>query len=355
MNQVIMWIMAFGVLLGGIDRILGNPRGYGKKFEEGFMLLGPTALSMAGMICLAPVLVSVFEWAVSPFFHLIGVDPAMIGGILAIDMGGYQLACGLADDPGMGQYAGIIIAAIFGCTIVFTIPVGMGIIEKEDKPLFARGILIGLMTMPVAFVAGGMVCKMTILHVLHQTLPILFLSLLLMVGLWKIPDQMVRGFTVFASGIQIVIPIGLMLAAFIYMTGMEILPGMAPMEEAMRVVASIGIVLLGSLPIAELFMRVLHGPLVWMGKKTGMNHVSMAGLLIGLISVLPALSMMKEMDKKGKVVTAAWFVSATSMLAAHLGFTVSEAPDMLSALFAAKLAGAAAAAATALIWDMKKQ
>lgn len=102
-------------------------------------------------------------------------------------------------------------------------------------------------------------------------------------------------------------------------------------------------------------MRVLHGPLVWMGKKTGMNHVSMAGLLIGLISVLPALSMMKEMDKKGKVVTAAWFVSATSMLAAHLGFTVSEAPDMLSALFAAKLAGAAAAAATALIWDMKKQ
>ena len=61
MNQVIMWIMAFGVLLGGIDRILGNPRGYGKKFEEGFMLLGPTALSMAGMICLAPVLVSVFE------------------------------------------------------------------------------------------------------------------------------------------------------------------------------------------------------------------------------------------------------------------------------------------------------
>ena len=36
MNQVILWIMAAGVVLGGIDRIFGSPKGYGKKFEEGF-------------------------------------------------------------------------------------------------------------------------------------------------------------------------------------------------------------------------------------------------------------------------------------------------------------------------------
>ena len=54
-NRIIMIIMALGAVAGGIDRILGNRFGYGKKFEEGFQYLGPTALSMVGIICLAPV------------------------------------------------------------------------------------------------------------------------------------------------------------------------------------------------------------------------------------------------------------------------------------------------------------
>ena len=62
MNQIIMWIMAVGAVLGGVDRIAGNRFGLGKRFEEGFTLLGPTALSMSGIICLTPLL------SVSPSF-----------------------------------------------------------------------------------------------------------------------------------------------------------------------------------------------------------------------------------------------------------------------------------------------
>ena len=35
-NQIIMYIMAGGVVLGGVDRILGNKFGYGDKFENGW-------------------------------------------------------------------------------------------------------------------------------------------------------------------------------------------------------------------------------------------------------------------------------------------------------------------------------
>ena len=35
-SDVIMWIMAIGAIIGGIDRILGNKWGLGEKFEEGF-------------------------------------------------------------------------------------------------------------------------------------------------------------------------------------------------------------------------------------------------------------------------------------------------------------------------------
>ena len=56
MDRIIMWIMACGALIGGLDCILGNRFGLGKKFEDGFHLLGPTALSMAGILCLVPLL-----------------------------------------------------------------------------------------------------------------------------------------------------------------------------------------------------------------------------------------------------------------------------------------------------------
>lgn len=56
MNEILMYVLAAGVLLGGIDQLLGNKRGYGKCLEEGFMLMGPTALSMVGMLCLIPLI-----------------------------------------------------------------------------------------------------------------------------------------------------------------------------------------------------------------------------------------------------------------------------------------------------------
>ena len=58
-NEIIMCFMAAGAAIGGIDRILGNKFGYGEKFENGFRMLGPVGLSMAGIICMAPVLSSV--------------------------------------------------------------------------------------------------------------------------------------------------------------------------------------------------------------------------------------------------------------------------------------------------------
>lgn len=349
MNQVLMYIMAAGVLLGGIDRIFGNKWGYGQKFEEGFLLLGPTALSMVGMICLAPFLSDTLGTVIVPLYRLAGVDPAMFGSFLAIDMGGYQLARELASDPLLGSYSGIVAAAIFGCTIVFTIPVGMSVIEPEDRSYFARGIMIGLVTMPAALAAGGLTCGLSLIQILHQNMPVLLLSLLLLLGLIKVPERMIKGFTVFAGVIGIVIRIGLILGAVKYLTGIALLPNLSRIEDALAVVASIGIVMLGSLPLTELLKRLLHRPFEWLGRYLGMNSVSVAGLLVGIVSVIPAIAMLKDMDRRGKVVNVAYMVSAASMLAAHMGFTLSEQPDMIGALLAAKLTGGITAAAAAVI------
>ncbi len=348
MNQIIMTIMAAGAILGGIDRIMGNRLGYGQKFEEGFLYLGPTALSMVGIICLAPLISSTLGAVIVPLYQMMGVDPAMFGGILAIDMGGYQLSMELALDPVMGRYAGIVVAAVFGCTIVFVIPVGMEMIEKEDQPVFARGIMLGLAAMPVVFLVGGLLCGLSLAEIIHQNLPVLMVSLLLALGLFYIPVKMVRGFGIFAFLIKVLITVGLVLAAVSYMTGITILPGMAPIEEAMAVVSSIGVVLLGSLPVTELLQRILKRPCTVLGRRIGLDNVSILGLMVCIVSVIPVFTMLKDMNRKGKLVNVAYMVSMTAMLAAHLGFTAGTEPDMLTALLAAKTAGGVTAVVLAL-------
>ncbi len=343
MNRILMMIMAAGVVLGGADRLAGNRFGYGEKFEEGFRLMGQTALSMTGMICLAPVLADVLGRVIVPFYRAIGVDPAMFGSVLAIDMGGWQLAKELAADERIGSYAGIVVSAIFGCTLVFTIPVGMGMIEREDRRFFAKGIMLGLAAMPAGLLAGGVLSGLSVAECLHQNLPVFAAALLLLLGLWKIPDRMVKGFCVFAEGIRVLITLGLVLGAVEFLCGWNPVPGMAPIEEAMGVVASIGIVMLGSLPVAELLRRVLEKPFTLLGKKLGMYPLSLTGMLIGSVSPMPVFSMYREMDEKGKTAAGAFLVSGASLLAAHMGFTVATEPGMLAALTAGKVCGAFAA------------
>ena len=353
MNRILMIVMAVGAVLGGVDRIFGNRLGLGQQFEKAFQLLGSMALSMVGMICLAPVLADALGRVIVPLYRAMGVDPAMFGSFLAIDMGGYQLAKELATDPLIGSYAGLVVSAIFGCTLVFTIPVGMGMIQPSERALFARGMMLGLVAMPVGLIAGGLMCGLPLSVCIWQNLPIFVLSLLLFLGLWKIPQRMVKGFCIAADGIKSIITIGLVLAAVESLTGWNPVRGMAPIGEALSVVGSIGVVMLGSLPLAELLRRAMDRPFRWLGGSLGLNPQSITGMLVSLVSALPALSMFDQMDRKGKVAVGAFLVSGTSLLAAHLGFVVSTEPEMLSALMAAKLSGALVAAALA-IWVQRK-
>jgi len=349
MNQILMTLMAFGAVCGGVDRILGNRFGLGKKFEEGFMLLGPLALSMPGIMCLIPAVSGVVEKVLAPICLFLHLDPGTFGGILAIDMGGYQLAVNLAVNPAIGQFAGILIAATFGCTVVFTIPVGMSMVPAEARSSFARGLLLGFLVLPLTLLTGGIVSGLTTKEILTASAPIICLALILCIGMTRCPEKMIRGFSKAAKGIEIFSTVGLILVTVRYLTGFEILPGMITLEEAMQVVCSIGIVMLGSLPLAELIKRLMDRPIRWFGRRTGMNSDGTTGLLIGAISVTPALAMFEHMDDRSRVVNGAALVSGASALAAHFGFTLAMEPELVPALLVGKFAGMLGSIILALI------
>lgn len=339
MSKVIMWIMAICALIGGLDRICGNKFHLGDKFEHGFELMGATALSMVGILCLVPLISALIQKAIVPICIPLGLDPAIFGGILAIDMGGYQLSKDLALDPNIANFSGVIIASILGCTICFTIPIGMGILNDDAKADFASGILFGLISIPFALLIGGLLCRLQLSIVLMQSIPCLIFSLLIMLAMRHCPDRIIHIFTYSSSFLKLISTVGLMLGAFKYMTGLPLFPWLTPIEEAMSVVASIAIVMLGSLPFAELLQRLLKRPLEQFGRLIHINNVSVAGLLIGMVSVLPAIALIKDMDKRGRVLNAAFMVCAASAFAAHLGFIASIDAGQILPLLCSKLLG----------------
>ena len=55
---------------------------------------------------------------------------------------------------------------------MFTIPVGMEIVEEEDRGAFAKGILTGLAALPAGLLAGGLLCGLSFGEVIWQSMPV---------------------------------------------------------------------------------------------------------------------------------------------------------------------------------------
>lgn len=349
LNQILMGIIAAGVVIGGLDKIFGDKLGLGEKFVEGLNYMGPTALCIAGILCLAPVIGQGCRYLIAPLCRAVHIDPAMSANILALDMGGYALAMELADDMTIGLYSGLVVASMFGCTLVYLIPLGMTVVDPRSRREFSRGVMIGLAAMPAGMISGGLMTGLSLSTILWQSLPVFLISALLGLGIWRNPERMAKIFKVFADIIRTISIIGLILGAVTYLTGWQLLPDLAPIEDAMTTVGIICVVLIGSLPLTELLQRVLKKPFGKLGEKLGMNHVSMTGLLVSLVNAIPVLTSMKDMDERGKVVNAAFSVSATALLAAHLGFVTANAPEMLGAVLTGKAVGGLFAIILALV------
>ena len=337
LNDFLMFIMGIGVLIGGIDRILNNRFGLGEKFEEGFMCLGPTALSMVGIICISPILSTLLRPIIVPFYHFLGADPAMFASIFAIDMGGYPLAMAIAENPSIGEFSGLIVSTMLGATIVFTIPVGLGMIPQGCHQNFAKGLLIGLIPIPIGSFLGGLLMNLPIKTLFLNSIPTLLIALFLMLGLIFKQEQMVRGFILFGKVIKIVTTVGLALAAFTYLTHITILKDIPDIMSCMETVSSICIVLLGSLPLMTLILNLLRKPFESIGKYLNLNGPSIGGLLFSCISVLPVFKVFPEMNPRGQVVTTAFSTSAIAVFAAHLGYVAGTSPQFILPMMTAKL------------------
>ena len=353
-NSVIMMIMMIFMLVGAVDKIRGNKHGYGEKFEEGFNAIGPLALSMAGVVAAAPVLSKLLGPIITPIYTLVGADPSMFATtLLACDMGGYPLAMELAENQSVGSFAGLILGTMMGPTIVFTIPVALGILSKKDTPYLGAGVLAGMITIPLGCIVGGLAMnfmtdyKMSFLQIIINLIPVIVIAALIVLGLWFAPAKMISGFNVFGSGVTIVITALTAIAVFEQITGI-MFPlfyvmatpdetGMTPLNSGLLTCGQIGIVLIGAFPMVEWITRTFGKALSKVGAALGMNDKASAGLVATLANNIATFNIMDQMDPKGKLLNVAFAVSAAFVFGDHLGFTAGVDQTMVTPVIIGKL------------------
>ncbi|QWC25053.1 ethanolamine utilization protein EutH [Bacillus haikouensis] len=345
LNELIIFIITIFAVIGGLDKLSGNRLGLGGEFTRAFQSMGAISLSMIGIISLSPVLADFFMPIITPFYLWLGADPSMFASTLfALDMGGYQLSMEMAKEAGAAEFSWVFLGTMMGPTLVFTIPVALNLIPKEEHPFFAKGILIGFMTIPIGCAAGGMIAGYDPGWMVRNLLPTIGISVIIMFSLVKFPKQTTVLFIVFSKIIESILIIGLVMIIFQTLTGIQWIDNLVPLSESFKTIGNITIILAGAFPFIYVLQKVLKKPFEKAGKKVGMNENALVGLISSLAHHVPMFSNFKAIDTRGKVVNTAFAVSGSFVMGSHLGFVAAVDESFIVPMIAGKLTAGLSAA-----------
>ncbi|MGL4208080.1 MAG: ethanolamine utilization protein EutH [Candidatus Adiutrix sp.] len=369
-TYVIYLIMAC-LILGAFAALRNDQEGLGKEFVEGLHSIGPIFIPVAGIMAAVPYLSQAITFTFGPMFAKIGADPAIAGTtIIAMDMGGYQLAKVLSESY-EGWLMALIVGSMAGPTIVFSIPVGLVMLDKKDHKYMALGIMSGLLSVPIGVLFGSIFLMVTnplvreaiaatgdptllldlnLGMILSNLAPLTIFCVGLVIGLKMIPDIMIRGFLGFAKIMHVCIVLVLAFSIVEYFTGAfsTILgswgfdPIIADEEDqfrALEVAGYIGIMLAGAFPMVYLIKKYLAKPMEKVGNLFGMHSTGAAGILAGAANILAMFRLIGDMPAKDKVLCISFAVCAAFMFGDHLAFIANFQPSMIPTILFGKLIG----------------
>ena len=349
--NVLLIIMLVFAIIGAFDRIIGNKFGLGAEFEKGFMLLGNMALTMIGVIVLAPAIATYASPVFDAISGAIGLDPSVLAAsILANDSGGTPLALAIMKDPAMGGYNALVISSMMGCTISYTIPYALGVVNKEHYSDMFLGILCGIVTIPIGSYISGLLIGLDPLLLLYNLAPLFVLSIIIAIGLFFAQKITIKIFYIIGIIMKIIITVGLVIGMIEIVLGISIIPKSADMMASMGIPTGMelieyggiiclngSIVLCGAFPLMAIVSRLLKRPLGFFGRKLGVNEQSTVGLITTIVSSTPTFAMVNGMDRRGIIINSAFAISAAFTFGGHLAFTMAIDPEYVFPMIIAKL------------------
>ncbi len=353
--NVLTIIMLVFAIIGGLDRIFGNRLKLGNEFEKGFLVLGDMALSMVGMIVLAPFLADILDPVFKWFYTTLNIDPSIIpASLFANDMGGAPLSKEIAQNTDIGMFNALVVSSMMGATISFTIPYALGVVKKELHKEMFLGFLCGIATVFIGCFVVGLVLAIPFVSLCLNLLPLIIFSAIIVVGLLLIPNITVKIFKGLGLAIKGLITVGLLIGMIEFLTGYKLLNGLATVDEAAVVCFNAAIVLAGAFPLMKIISVILTKPMQKIGAKAGMNNISVMGFISSVVTNVTTFKMLNDMDKKGVVLNSAFAVSASFLIGGHLAYTMAfDAKYTLYVVLAKLISGICALILSVFIY--KKQ
>ncbi|MFO0864657.1 MAG: ethanolamine utilization protein EutH [Gemmataceae bacterium] len=394
-GSVVICAIMTCVFLGALAACRNEERGLGREFVEGIYAIGYIFLPVAGIMASAPYLAALVRRLVGPVFAAIGADPAMAATMfIASDMGGFHLARDLKQSN-ESWITALAAGFMAGSTIVFSIPVGLAMLDKRDHKYMALGVMAGLLSIPIGVLVADLLLwatgpairdfigtkgapnhtlQMSLTQILRDLSPLAVVVGVLAVGLRAAPNLMIRGFMAFGRivgiGVKLVLA-GCIIEYFTaatFGTGIltqllgkwEFEPVIADADQikalaettgkvtdekivrALEVAGYIGIMLAGAFPMVYLIRTYLATPVAALGRRVGLESAGAAGLLAAAANILAMFRLVKDMRAKDKVLVIAFSVCAAFAFGDHLAFTTNFQPTVLPAILLGKLAGGAA-------------
>lgn len=322
MNALSIIFLVFSVL-GAVDYLIGNKFGLGEEFKNAFSMFTAMALSMLGIIVIAPAigvwLTPFFEW----FYSVLGLDPSIIpASLFANDMGGMALSQMVAKSDSLGNYNAFVVSSMMGCAISFTLPFSLGVVNKNQHKELFFGLLCGIATIPVGSFISGLMCGLDVVALVLNLLPLIIFSCIVILALIFVPKISIKCFSVFGLFMKILAIIGLICAIFTFLTEIKINPYFDTLENAAFICVNACVSLSGALPMMYIISKLLKAPLSKIGLKIGINDTSAVSLLGSMVTSASTFGVMDKMDKKGVVLNSAFAVSAAFVFGSHLAFTM---------------------------------
>jgi len=372
MDQIgnyVLYVIMFCAVLGAFAAIRDSEKGLGREFMEGIHATGHIFVPAAGIMASIPYLTVLIESVFGPFFDALNADPALAATmIIASDMGGYHLAAALTESK-EALIMALITGFMGGATIVFSIPMGLAMLDKRDHKYMALGIMSGILSIPVGVLIASVVLMlsnpavrevvatngeatyqlaMSLGGIFANLLPIIVFVVALAAGLRFLSDLMIKGFIAFGRGLDAMIKLVLVFSIVEYFTGFFTVifggwgfhPIIADAEDQTRALETagyIGIMLAGAFPMVYLLRKYLGGPLEALGGRVGLSAVGSAGMLATIANILAMFRLVRFMPPKDKVINIAFGVCAAFLLGDHLSFTANFQPTIILPVLIGKI------------------
>ncbi|WP_394137962.1 ethanolamine utilization protein EutH [Cytobacillus oceanisediminis] len=368
-GKIVIYIIMACAVAGAFAAIRNSDEGLGKQFMEGLHAVGHIFVPAAGIMASIPYLSWFIDKVCGPFFAAIGADPAIAAtAILATDMGGYQLAEVLKETQ-EGWIMAMIVGFMAGATIVFSIPMGLAMLDKRDHKYMALGVMSGVLTIPIgAFISSVIIAvsssnfrdfistagdakyqfALGLGQILLNLSPLLLFVVIIALGLYFMPDLMINAFMWFGrildAGIKLVLVFSIVeIFTGLFSTvfgGWGFHPIMADSEDQFRALETagyIGIMLAGAFPMVYLLQKYAGGPLEALGRKVGLSKEGSAGIVATIANILAMFKLVRTMPPKDKVINISFAVCAAFLLGDHLSFTANFQPTLILPIIVGKI------------------